>query len=195
MAQLLQHSIPTSRSFGWAPCDWHRARDSEENCPSAIKCPHLPPSPALARGTAAGCALAASIPHPASPALPSQLPDTSNSSSRFPQSPSSCTYILMPAVPLQAALVWTTTVPPTWDGASVWHCRVGMEHTCGTNGQTACMHGIDGQAENTRMALMDRLGACRSLIDREHRYGTDGPTEHTCGTHGQTGATRVAVMD
>lgn len=76
MAQLLQHSILTSRSFGWAPCDWHRARDSEENCPSAIKCPHLPLSPTLERGTAAGCALAAPMPHPAPPALASENPLT-----------------------------------------------------------------------------------------------------------------------
>lgn len=50
-----------------------------------------------------------------------EFPDTSNSFSRFQQSSSSCSYILMSAVLLlamQAALVWTTTVPLTWGGAS-----------------------------------------------------------------------------
>lgn len=82
-------------------------------------------------------------------------------------------------------------------GANGWHCQVGMEHIGGTSGQTGttCMYGIDGQTENTHMAVMDRLGACRSLMDREHRYGTDGQMDHMCGTQGQTGTTCVAVMD
>lgn len=132
MAQLLQHSIPTSRSFGWAPCAWHRARNSEKNCPSAMKCPHLPLSPAL--GTRYCCRLCPGC----SDATPStysaglrELPDASNSSSRFQHFPASCFYILMPAILLlamQAALEWTTTLPLTWDGASAWHCWVGMEH-------------------------------------------------------------------
>lgn len=133
MPQLLQHS---SSSFGWAPCDWHRARGSEENCPSAIKCPHLPPSPALACGTAAGGALAAPMPRPASPALTSEsslthqipLPGSNNLTSPAPASscqlyhcspcrqpsyePLLCPWLGMEQVCGTARGAWSTCVAP-----------------------------------------------------------------------------------
>lgn len=105
---------------------------------SPVKCPHLPPFlQPRACGTGATSALgcsATTMPCTSSTSL-RQLPDTSNSSSRFPQAPSSCSYVLTLALPLlttQAALSMHHCCAPIRHGAGLGHCQVGMEHMRGT---------------------------------------------------------------
>ena len=155
----------------------------EQTALRPVKCPHLPPClQPQACGTAAGCVLAGSAttaPCTSSTGL-RQLPDTSNSFSRFPQAPGSCSYILTPALPLlttQAALGTHRCRAPSWHGAGVWHCREGMEQT----------HGTDGQTRSTRVALMDRPGA--------HVWHQWTDQENTRGTARWARSTRVAPMD
>lgn len=96
----------------------------------------------------------------------------------------------MPAIQLltmQAALGGTPAVPLTWDGASVWHCQVGMEHTCG----------IARWAWSTHVALLGGHGAHVALVDKAgaHEWHCQMGMEHRGGTSGQNGTTCIALMD
>lgn len=114
-----------------------------------VKCLHPPPFlQPRACGTGATSVLggSATTMHCTSSTSLRQLPDTSNSSSRFPQAPSSCSYVLTLALPLlttQAALGMPCPHPaqskpgalPGGHGAHAWHCQEGMEHMCGSTGR------------------------------------------------------------
>lgn len=150
----------------------------------------LPPAPGVRHGGRRALAGSATTAPCTSSTGLRQLPDTSNSFSRFPQAPGSCSYILTPALPLLTTQEAPRYAPlpcpqparsgrvalPDGHGAHAWHRRAGAENTQGT----------DGQTKSTCVSWMQRPGA--------HVWHQQTDQEHTRGAAGWARSTRMAPM-